>query len=294
MMPKVVVIILNINQKDNTLNCLRSLHRIDYENCEIVLVDNGSSDGSVDAVSYLFPNVVIIALDRNMGAAGGRNIGIDYTNKNFEYDYLLFLDNDTVVEKKFLSMLVEYSEKDESVGIAFPPILYLTDKSVFQWAGNIKMNFYTGVLSSEGHGKKDVDRFNQLKYSMLAISCCCLVKKKVIDKVIGFDEIYDPYGFEDIDFALRARYEGYRCLYIPYSRIYHKSSRTPSSGEYNRVFTELKGRNMKYFIKRHATSFQYLCFLCCAPILGFRTLIREMRRGNAQAAFSLFKSFLAS
>ncbi len=293
MHPKIVIIILNINQKNNTLQCLQSIYRIDYPNYEIILVDNGSSDGSVEAVSDLFPQTILLENKKNLGASGGRNKGIKYANEHLTYDYMLFLDNDTIVEKNFLTELVRAIEKYPGVGIAFPKIYYMDRKKIIQIAGNISVNFYTSLFHCDNYQKKDIGQCDNFQYSMLAPGCC-LVKKKLMEKVRGFDEIYDPYGFEDSDFALRSNYEGFKNLYVPDSVIYHKVSKTISAGKYNATYTKLKGRNMKIFMKRHATSFQYLCFLLISPLLGIKTLIREMKHGNTGAAISLFKGFLKS
>ncbi len=292
MYPKVVIIILNVNQKNNTLKCLQSIYQIDYPDYQVLLVDNGSTDGSSKAVSYLFPETIILKNKKNLGASGGRNVGILYANKNLAYDYLLFLDNDTIVEKAFLTELVKYSEKDPKVGVAFPKIYYMDKDHIIQAAGNIKINFYMGLFHCDYYQEKDMGQCDKVQYSMLAFTTCCLVKKRVIEKLKKFDEIYDPYGFEDSDFSLRSNYEGFKNLYVPASVIHHKVSKTPSGGKYNEAYTKLKGRNMKIFMKKHATSFQYLCFLFISPLLGIRTLIREIKNGNTKAAIALFKGFL--
>src|ERR1700751_2384714 len=91
----VVIIILNLNKKQDTLECLESVFRLDYSPYEVVVVDNGSTDGSADAISKVFSKVHLIRSANNLGVAGGRNLGIQYANNNFQYQYLFFLDNDT-------------------------------------------------------------------------------------------------------------------------------------------------------------------------------------------------------
>lgn len=289
----VVIIILNWNQKDYSIKCLESLFEINYLHFEVVLVDNGSTDDSVKVITSMFPNVQLIKNGRNMGVAGGRNVGIKYANDYIPYEYLLFLDNDLVVEIDFLSELVKAVESDPDVGLANPKICDISKPGVIQFAGNYKLNFYTCTFSSEAYGLMDEGQFDRPKYSMLAIGCCMLVRKEVIDKINCFDDIFNPYGGEDDDFSLRAGKEGFKILYVPAAVIHHKSSKTYSGGEYNEAYARLKGRHLKILMQRYASPLQKGCFLLVAPFLGIRTLIREVRRGNGRAAIALFKSYFS-
>jgi len=289
--PLVVIIILNLNQKKITSNCLKSLNQIDYPLFETVVVDNGSTEGFAKEFEEAFRKVHVIRNQRNMGCSGGRNIGIDYANDHFSYDYLLFLDNDTVVEKNSLTELVKGIESDPNVGIANPKVYFMSRPGIIQYADCSKMNFYTGICSCKASGKKDHGQFDRRKYSKLAIGTCLLAKKELVSKIKGFDEIFDPYGMEDRDLSLRASKEGYKILYVPTAVIHHKDSKTPSSGKYNETYTSLKGRNLKTLMKRHATPIQWASFYVIAPFLGIKTILREVRNNNAQAAITLLKSF---
>jgi len=289
--PLVAIIILNVNQKENTLKCLESICLIDYSAFEIVVVDNGSTDASAEAFTDAFPDAHIIKNQENMGCAGGRNIGIEYATKNFPYHYLLFLDNDTVVEKDFLTELVRGIQSDQTAGIANPKVYFLSRPGVIQYAGSSKMNFYTGICSCKASGQKDRGQFNRRKYSRLAIGTCLLARKDVISKIKGFDKIFDPYGMEDRDLSLRVSKEGYKILYVPTAVIHHKDSKTPSGGKYDATYTSLKGRNLNTLMKRHATAIQWASFYVIAPFLGIKTIIREVRNNNAKAAIILLKSF---
>jgi hypothetical protein len=292
--PLVAIVILNVNQKEYTLKCLESIYQIDYPAFEIVVVDNGSTDGSAEAFTDAFPDAHVYRNQKNMGCSGGRNIGIEYANKNFPYHYLLFLDNDTVVENDFLTELVKGIQSDQKAGIANPKVYFMTKPGIIQYADSSKMNFYTGICSCKASGQKDHAQFNRRKYSKLAIGTCLLVKKEVISKVNGFDIIFDPYGMEDRDFSLRASKEGYKILYVPSAVIHHKDSKTPSGGKYDETYTSLKGRNLKTLMMRHATPIHWASFYVIAPFLGMKTIIREVRNNNAKAAITLIKSFFKS
>lgn len=291
--PMVVIVILNYNQGSTTVQCLESLRQIDYPNYKIVLVDNGSKDGSVETLRALFQDILIIRNGRNLGVAGGRNVGIHHAGIHYPFDYLLFLDNDTQVNKTFLTEIVRASQADPTVGLAFPKILYMDAPDVIQYADDLRFNFYTGRHRYHSYKKPDNGQYDLCRYSMLGTGTALLVKNSVISKIGGFDEIFYPYGYEDLDFSLRARKHGFNILYVPSGKILHKESRTPSKGKYNEDYARMKGRHMKIFLKKHASGFQMICLIFFLPITGMHTFIRELRRGNAGAAISLFKSFFS-
>ncbi|MGR3318952.1 MAG: glycosyltransferase family 2 protein [Candidatus Anammoxibacter sp.] len=289
--PCVAIIILNLNQKDYTVKCLESLFKINYLDFKVVLIDNGSTDDSAEAIVATFPDVHLIKNNRNIGVAGGRNVGIKYANEFIPYDYLLFLDNDTVVEKEFLSELVKASESDTDVGLAFAKIYDISNPQLLQYAGKCNMSFYTCSIYSEAFNVLDKGQVNQPQYSMIAFGCSMLAKREVVLKLKCFDEIFNPYGEEDVDFSLRAGRAGFKILYVPTAVIYHKLSKTSIGGAYNETFSKLKGKHFRILMQRYASPFQKVCFYCFLPFVGMRTLIREARRGNHRAVIALFKSF---
>ena len=148
--PKVAIIILNWNRKDDTLACLRSLDRVAYEEREILVVDNHSTDGSVDAFRENYPGIEIIENDKNLGYAAGNNVGIRRAMENAA-DVILLLNNDTEVEPGFLGAMVDVLESDAHIGAVGPKIYYFSEPGVL-WA--------TGDM--EGLGQRDVGQFNSV------------------------------------------------------------------------------------------------------------------------------------
>ncbi|MDX9979159.1 MAG: glycosyltransferase family 2 protein [Lentisphaeria bacterium] len=290
--PLVVIVVLSVNQKTDTLQCLASLREIDYRNARVIVVDNGSTDGTAAAVRQSFPDVILIESAINTGAAQGRNIAIAHANRHFPYDYLLFLDNDTRVGKTFLRELIDALQAQPACGLAFPKVFFMDRPDIFQWAGNYELDFHTGKVVCRASHQRDTGQFDRPTDSQLASGCCLLAKRAVLQAVEGFDTIYDPYGWEDLDFCMRATRNGFHILYVPSASIWHKSSRTISQGRYDEVYARQKGINMKIFMKRYATPWQWFGFWCNAPRMAFRTLSREIRRKNFRAALVLFKGFL--
>jgi len=289
--PKVVVVILTWNQQADTLRCLRSFRAVAYPEFEIVIVDNGSEDGTAEAVGGEFPDVRLVVRPENEGAAQGRNRGIDYANQNLAYDYLLFLDNDTEVAPGFLSLLVDDLEQYPRAGLASPKIYQMGADKVLDDAGGCDVNFYTGSTAKRGYGEVDHGQYDIPEDPGRIPAGCVLARRAMIDKCEGFDTAYDPFGLEDLDFSLRARQHGFTYRFVPDAHIDHKGNRSGFTG-YDAQFAAVKGQNLRRFLQRHATPFQWFCFNAFLPVLGMRTMFREALRGNFAAPFHLIRAYL--
>lgn len=287
--PMVVIVLLTLNQKENTLNCLRSLSKISYNNYKVIVVDNNSDDGTFEEVTAKFPDVIILRADENLGCSKGRNLGINYALDNLKFKYYLFLDNDTIVKEDFLNVLVDEISLDDDIAIVHPKIYYLDEPKIIQHAGNIKFNFYTGKFISKAHQREDDGTFDTPGFNMICSGTCFLIRKDLTIRIKGYDPIFDPYGYEDLDLILRGTKKSGKIKYCPKSVIYHKESRTPTKGKYNQEFAKLKARNLKIFMKRHSTSFQRIIFYLLAPFLLFFSLLRTR---DFNIFFNLIKSYV--
>jgi GT2 family glycosyltransferase len=291
--PLVVALILTWNQKDDTIRCLRSFQTVDYPKLEIVLVDNASNDRTADSVSEEFPNVHVVRNLTNAGVAGGRNIGIEFAERHFTYDYLLYIDNDTIVTRNFLRPLVNAMQADRNIGIASPKLYILNEDGVLDSAGGSNVNFCTGSARSRGHGEIDQGQYDGLETPACIPGGIALARRNVIEKCGGFNAEFNPYGPEDLDFSLRTRELGFSFRYVPEAVIYHKGNKT-GFGAYTSEYAALKGRNLRKFMKRHATRYQWICFNALLPLLAFRTMVREIARGNAKAPLHLLRAYWRS
>ncbi len=290
--PKVIIIILTCNQKAETLSCLKSLFFIDYELFEIVVVDNGSSDDTISRVQAIYPNIHYIYNNKNLGASRGRNIGLNFARNSFTFDYVLFMDNDMVVTSDFLHILVCALENTENpnVVIATPKIYYLGTDKVFDNAGGARVNFYTGSTQTRGNGETDKGQYDSSTLTNLVPTTMVLMAKKAIERSEGYDIIFDPYGYEDLDMILRSNKKGTPTLFVPSAIVYHKGNRTGFSG-YSTEYANLKMRNLKIFLKRHSTKLQRLVFFCLLPLLALRSIIRQVAGGNLASIIGLFKGY---
>ena len=279
--PKVSIIVLNWNGWEHTIECLESVYQNTYPNYEVVVVDNASTDDSIEkikeyaaghisisspyvaydpsnkpihvveytnryiedksfgidtALDEIPPNkkMILIKNDENYGFAEGNNIGIRYALKTGA-DYILLLNNDTVVDKDFLSELVKVMESNKKIGIAGSKILDYNNPSIVQctggyinwWLGNIKE--YKYIVDN----RKDKENIIERDFVW---ATSVLIKREVFETV-GLLDPFFFFGIEEYDFCTRAKKGGFRIVYVPKSKIWHKGR---ASSTKLRKYPELK------------------------------------------------------
>jgi len=297
MLPKVAIIILNWNGKEDTIECLESLKHITYHNYEILLVDNGSNDGSVECFRERYPGMEIIENGENLGFAEGNNVGIQRAMEKGT-DYVLLLNNDTVVDPEFLGELVKVAEGDERIGIVGPMIYYYDyggRKDVIWFAGG-KILRRIGQPFHDGLHKIDKGQHDKMKDVGFITGCALLVKKEVIDKIGLLDVDYFAY-FEDLDYNIKASKAGYSIVYSPKSKIWHKGSST--SGFMSPTYIYFHTRNRIIFVKKNATKFDFLVvfipyFITIRIIWPFFILITKRKWDSIKALFDGIKDGILS
>lgn len=285
----VVIIILNLNKKEDTLKCLGSVFKLDYSPYEVIVVDNGSMDGSADAISKAFSEVHLIRSTKNLGAPGGRNLGIRYANENFNYKYMLFLDNDTLVVDTSLSKLTEALKKNEQAGFALPKAYREFLSNIIMSVG-IHVNLYSGSVYDIGAGEIDQGQYDLPRYVAACGAFGFLAKKEVISRLGCFDEIFNPYAWEDVDLSLRAGKRGVKILYVPEALIYHKGGKLVRGplAEYEKH----KVKNFFTLMKRHTNLLQWISFICLIPLRAIFLIIKEIFHGNSKIVLAQFRGFL--
>lgn len=233
MQKQVFIVVLNWNGLDDTRECIRSLQDNTYANYKIVVVDNASADNSREILRKEFPSATIIANETNLGFAGGNNVGISYSLKNGA-DYILLLNNDTAVEKDFLSELIAKAETERKIGLLEPKICYYSERDTIWFAGG-KVSRLKISGTHVGLNKKDDGKFDVMKEVDYLTGCCLLIKRSVFENIGKLSEDYFLY-YEDTDFCLRAKKAGFKCIYVPKSRIYHKVSRSTKPGSPSYIY----------------------------------------------------------
>lgn len=289
MAPKVSIVILNWNGWKDTIECLESLYEINYPNYDVIVVDNNSEDNSIEFIKmyakgklkvkskfFEYNNInkpltifectknrfktneievasnkklILIKNDENCGFAKGNNIGIKYALNHLEPDYIMILNNDVVVEKDFLKVLVN-TFKDNKIGIAGPMIrLYDKPEQIFSVGGII--NWWKGrnraILKLESNEIKEVDYVS---------GCALIIKKEVFETVGLFSEEYFLY-VEEIDFCVKVKKQNYKVVNNPNALIWHKVSASVPS----KVKIYYTTKNWFIFMRKFANIPNYTFFV---------------------------------
>jgi GT2 family glycosyltransferase len=279
---EVAVLVLSYNQRDLTLRLLSSLRASSPGSVRTLLWDNGSTDGTVEAVASAFPDVVTHRHESNLGVAGGRNAAAALATAEWSPTHLLFLDNDLELEPGFVSSLLRVFDEDPRVGQTQAKLRLMDDRTRLNDGGGCTINFLTGQTVPVGYGEVDRGQHDVVRP---CISCggAMMVRSDVFRELGGFDMVFNPFGPEDLDFSLRLQSAGYSSLFVPSAVAYHLVSHTFGAG-YSEDYARHKARHWLTFLGRHGTLAQKLGFyLLGAPYMALRVAAREGRRGNLGA-----------
>jgi GT2 family glycosyltransferase len=222
MSPLVYLIILSWNGRDDTLACVESCLKVTYPSSKILVVDNGSRDGTAEAVRERFPQVEVLALGQNLGYTGGNNAGIRHALARGA-DHVLLLNNDTVVDPGFVDPLVEAVREAPDVGMANSKMYFFEPPDTLWFAGASFLP-WLGWGRHRGWGEVDRGQHDGVRWLDRACGCSMLVTRAACEKVGLLDDTYFAYC-EDLDWSARARRAGFRIAFVPGSRIWHKVSR---------------------------------------------------------------------
>ena len=295
---KIVIVILNWNLWRCTIKCLESVFNLNYSNYEVIVVDNGSHNDSINKImeyalcelkinceflvydpkeklikfielnesefkseTYINNNIKsvkklsIIQNDRNYGFAKGCNIGIRWA-LNSKADYILILNNDTVIDKDFIEPMLKFSE-DEDVWMMGPKTYFYGNKNLIHSGGGY-LDLFWGTTKHIGLLEEDHGQYDQVQSVNFMTGCALMLKKEMLNDIGLFDESYFTY-YEDADLCFRVFERGKKILYVPQSKIWHRVSQT--SGNFNPTTSYYLTRNRLKFIKDHKPKYLIFSFI---------------------------------
>jgi len=279
---------VNWNRADDTIECLKTLASLDYSNYRPLIVDNGSTDGSLGVIKAVFPVAEVIANKDNLGFARANNIGIEHALQQGA-DYILLLNNDTLVDKRLLTELVAVGESDPKIGMLAPKIYYHGGGRCPQpcpelrrraaeggrlWSAGAQWRRFPPRVTIIGFGREDGPAYSFQREVDYATGCAMLVKREVFERAGMFDPAFFMYH-EDYDFSARVRRGGYRIVYVPQAVMWHKVS--ASTGEESPLKWYYLGKYIAPFYLKN----------CRPPRLSLAlfvlwVLARETVKGNAR------------
>jgi len=286
--PKVAAIVLNYNGKALTLAAVASLKQMAYPAFDILVVDNGSADGSYEAVAAVHPDVTQVRTEQNLGVAGGYNLGISWALAR-DYEFILILNNDIEVDPAMLDELVKVAERDPRIGAVGPKAYYFWDRDRLWSAGGI-IRFKESVTRERGDGEVDRGQYDRDQEMAYVNGNGMLMRR---DAVLAAG-LWDPLFYlavEDADWCMRAKRQGYRTWFAHRAVLYHMVSR--ATGVYKPARTYHTGRSTALFVRRYGGPWQWLTFVIFVCLALPAAYVREWRKGNQAAVGSKLRGIIA-
>jgi GT2 family glycosyltransferase len=272
---RVAIVVLNWNGWRDTLECLASLEKLNYPNYEVVVVDNGSTDGSQTMIRDAYPGITVLEMGDNLGFAVANNYAIRYAI-NEGADFLWLLNNDTVVDTEALNALITEAVSDRRVGMVGSKIKWYYQPDTIGNAGGA-ISTSTARTWLVGAGEADVGQWDMPRDVDWVSGCSMLASKELVEDVGLLDRRFFLF-FEETDWAIRARQKGWRVRYQPKSTVWHKVSSSVKRDSPNMVFHF--ARSSVLFAKKHAAS----RFLLSLGMTAVFWVLRPLLRGSLAAA----------
>ena len=215
---RVISVILNTNRRDDTLACLASLARNTYAAHRSVVVNGPGTDGSFEAIQHAFPETHILSLADNRGYAGGNNVGLRWALDQGA-EWVLVLNEDTILADDCLARLVEVGDSDPRIGMVGPMVYHFDEPTVIQSAGGRLGPSWSALLIA--NNELDTGQFRAPQPVEWISGCAMLIRRELLEQIGLFDERFFIY-WEEIDLCQRARQAGWQLLHAPRARLWHK------------------------------------------------------------------------
>ncbi|MFT5195325.1 MAG: GT2 family glycosyltransferase [Cellvibrionaceae bacterium] len=281
--PLVYAVVLNWNGANDAIGCLHSLVQQDWPNLVNVLVDNGSADDSVVRIQAEFPNLKILQNDKNLGFAGGVNVGMHYALEQ-NADQIIVLNNDLVLDPKCISEMMAHVEKDVSFVTAS---LYFHDEPNRIWSIGGELNKWNLEKTADARGILDENQFPQVMRRDFVPGGATLMSAKVLREIGLFDEKFFLY-YEDADLSLRAYRAGYKSLVVTTAKMWHGVSKSSGGADSPRERYWMARSSTIYFSK-NAKVWQWPIIFFWRSGSAIRTSIRLLKGRRHKALCSYWR-----
>jgi len=238
------VVIVSLNGEKALPLCLNALYRTRWDSFDVILVDNGSTDRTSEIVQTRWDRVKIIRSDRNLGFAGGNNLGI----KAAKGEWIVLLNDDTEVDPGWLEALDRASRDHPAAGILGCKLLYPGGKIIQHAGGILEPN---GLTRHFGYGEEDQGQYDRIRECDYVTGAAFAVSRKALEQTGLLDARFFPIYFEEIDYCERAKNKGFQVLYIPDAVVIHHESRTTDRYSPGFLYKYHKNR-LRFLIKNRS------------------------------------------
>jgi GT2 family glycosyltransferase len=257
----VAVIVVAHGRRDDTLDCLASLARASWGALTVIMVDNASRDDTAEAVVARFPSTHVIRQERNLGFAGGNNVGIRRALE-LGADYVFLLNNDATIAPDAIACCVEAAQSHPDAGALCPVIHFAVPRELIWYAGATfdASRAHSGRVL--GYRELDSGQFTRTRETDRMTGAAVLIPQRILEQV-GLLDAGLFFLYEDVDWSLRARRAGHPIYLVPDAKVWHRVSAT-SGGEHSALIAYYDTRNHLIVCRRHA------------PLRGWSSLAREL------------------
>ena len=269
---KLSIITINFNGIDCTRDLIETIPSSD--DIEVIVVDNGSRRDEATELEKLFPNINVVRSRKNLGFAGGNNLGIKASHGK----YLFFVNNDTIFREFNAEALISRLESSENIGIVCPKIRFAWGNNPIQYAGFTGLSRITLRNRSVGYGEDDHGQYDTARPTPYAHGAAMLVRREAIERAGYMPECYFLY-YEELDWSMMFARAGYQIWYEPQCTIYHKESQ--STGQNSPLRTYYLTRNRLLLVRRNPQEFnQALAYLYLIGIVALRDILKYTFMGR--------------
>ena len=283
---KISIITINFNGLKDTCELIDSIPF--KENMEVIVVDNASKQDEASIISERFPQVKVIRSDKNLGFAGGNNLGI----KEAKGDYILLINNDTYFKEFNIDNLIKRLESSEKTGIVCPKLRFAWGNNPIQFAGYTPLSSITLRNKAIGFGEEDKGQYDTAHPTPYAHGAAMLIKREAIKKVGLMPECFFLY-YEEIDWSMMFTRAEYEIWYDPACTVFHKESQT--TGQNSPLRTYYITRNRLLLVKRNYKGInKYLSYIYLIGLVATRDFIKyslQGRFGLVKAVYKGIKDF---
>ncbi|MGD8238599.1 MAG: glycosyltransferase family 2 protein [Armatimonadota bacterium] len=273
--PLVYIVVLTHNGRDDTLECLSSMEKLEYANYRLLLIDNASTDGTVAAVQSRFPGIMVLQNSENLGYAAGNNVGMEVAIRG-RAEFVLLANNDITVSPDMLTHLVQACVEDDTIGIAGPTVLYYDEPDRVHHRGClISRATARGEVARHRDRRRVGDPGGPVMVDYVG-GCAILIRSRLAESIGGLDERFFAY-YEETDLCFRAQEAGYQVACVPRADCWHKIARHWNRYPLLKMYYEY--RNRLLFLWNRASYVRAIRDLALTPAYGAKAAFDAWRRG---------------
>ena len=289
--PLVYVLTLNWNGRQITVDCIASVLKSHYPNFKVVVIDNGSTDGSVQALERKYGNhISILENGANLGYARGFNVGLKYGFSENNADYCLVMNNDTLIDPKAISELIEIAQIDDDIGFVTGKVYYYDKPDVLQTVGK-REDAIRWNGRHIGNMEEDKGQYDEICERYFIDDIFTLVSKKLYKDIGGYNSLFFLQS-EEYDLQARAKKSGYKIMYTPYAKLWHKDSMTIGKDSAQKAYYGVRNPMLVILLYKTPQFFKRYFWLHFQKDV-FRSSLISLKQGKLSVAFAKWHGFFS-